>query len=341
MASAETLIVHLNGEKIILDCLKSIYEDNSSAVVRLLFNNSTDQSYNKVKKQFPQVISYTTQETWGFAKAANYLVKKSTAPLVVLLNNDTIVEKRWLNELIRTKKRYSRCVAVQPKIKSMRRKTAFEYAGAAGGYIDCYGYPFCRGRIFETVEEDNHQYEDESVIFWGCGSCLLIDRAFFVNSGGFDEELFMYVEEIDFAFRVALQGKEIRFCPKSEVYHLGSFSIKNQRLSTMKERLITRNHLIAFFKNYPLGLLLRFTPGRIILELLAALRFPLRRGVSLLVSLPQVLTYFIFRGGIVKRKEVTRKKKITNREFLLKLFPHSIALAYYINNVKTFKQLRW
>ncbi|MEK6889671.1 MAG: glycosyltransferase family 2 protein [Nanoarchaeota archaeon] len=338
MEKVDILIIHLNGEKIIDECLSSIYKDNQDASIHILFNNTKDNSINLVKNKFPKVTSYFTKKTIGFAEASNLLAKKATSNYIVFLNNDVLVEKSWLSEMLATMKKNKNCIAVQPKIRSYFQRDYFEYAGAGGGFIDKYGYPFCRGRIFNSIEKDNGQYNDSIKIFWACGVCILTDRSFFLKSGGFDESLFMYAEELDFCWRTHLLGKNIWYSPKSIIYHIGSFSVNKEKINFKKEYLITRNHLLVFLKNYSLQTLVRLLPMRLILELIAAVRFPKTKALPFVFCLFSI-PYLLISKFSKERNRIQKKRKVSDKDYSQLLYNGSIALDYFLNGKKTFKDL--
>lgn len=338
MEKVDILIIHLNGEKIILDCLSSIYKDNPQASVHVLFNNTKDRSRELVERDFKKVKSYYSNETIGFAEASNLLARKASSKYIVFLNNDVIVEKNWLSEMLKTMKSHKNCIAVQPKIRSYYERKCFEYAGAAGGFIDKYGYPFCRGRIFNSLEEDKGQYDDSIQIFWACGVCILIERNFFLKLKGFDESLFMYAEELDFCWRSNIMGGEIWYSPNSVIYHIGSFSVKKEKVNFKKEYLITRNHLLVFLKNYSIKSMMKYLPVRLILELISAVRFPAKKAIPLLLSIFSV-PYLILIDFSRKRRDIQEKRKISDDSYSKLVYKKSIALQYFLRGKKTFKDL--
>ncbi len=346
----DILIVHLNGERIIHNCLNSIYRNtlrinkkSSEIKIRVLLNNSVDKSEEIIKRNFPETIIYKTNKTIGFAEACDFLAKKSDAEYIIFLNNDTEVNKNWVGEMLKTIKKHPKCVACQPKIKSYFKKNYFEYAGAAGGFIDIYGYPFCRGRVFGNIEEDKGQYNDERRIFWGCGVCLLVKRDFFIKIGGFDEDFFMYAEELDFCWRANIYGKEIWFSPNSTIYHIGSYSIKHSNLSIKdlkKDYLITRNHLLAILKNYSLKSLIKIMPLRLFLEIVAAIRFAPVRTISFVRSLFSLPYIYIFKLHKYRRK-IQKKRKVSDESLKRLILKESIIFSYFINGKKTFNEVNF
>ncbi|MEK6908509.1 MAG: glycosyltransferase family 2 protein [Nanoarchaeota archaeon] len=332
MDSIDILIIHLNGEEVIANCLKSIFKDDKKAKIKILFNQTTDNSVKLVKKNWPNVEIYESKERLGFAESCNYLIKKSTSKYAIFLNNDTIVGKGWKFELLKTIKRHKNCIAVQSKIKSYYKKEYFENAGAAGGFIDKYGYPFCRGRIFQTVEKDNGQYDDEIRVFWGCGVSLLVERKEFIRLGGFDESFFMYAEELDFCWRANNSGKEIWYSPQSIIYHIGSFSVNNEKINFKKEYLISKNHIICLIKNTTGGRRLYLLAWKLGLEIISLMRFPIKRGLPFLMSIPSIIYYLFF-----SKKEHLNRETIKRNAYLI--YPRSIALDHFIRDKKTFKAL--
>ncbi len=334
MKEVDILIVHLNGADVIKNCLQSIFDDDPSARVKLLFNATTDESPEFVRKKFPKVMSYHTKERWGFAQASNFLVKKSKNKYVIFLNNDVVVGKNWAIELLKTLKRNKNCVAVQSKIKSYYRRDYFEHAGAAGGFVDQYGYPFCRGRIFDVVEKDTKQYDNEIRIFWGCGVSLLVDRNYFIKAGMFDELFFMYAEELDFCWRANNAGKEIWFSPKSTIYHMGSFSVSNEKINFKKEYFISRNHYLALIKSGPFSHILGLLFGKTILELISLVRFPIKRGIPFLMSLPYIIYYLVSQHKNMHHPTI-------RKEVRKMIYPRSIALDHFLKHKCKYSNLKW
>ena len=306
--------------------------------MHILFNNTQDNSVNIVSKKFSKVKKHFTKKTIGFAEASNLLAKKASSKYIVFLNNDVVVEKDWLSEMLKTIKSNKNCIAVQPKIRSYYQRNCFEYAGAAGGFIDKYGYPFCRGRLFNTIEEDKGQYNDSIRIFCACGVCILANRDFFLKSKGFDESLFMYAEEIDFCWRANIFGKEIWYSPKSIIYHIGSFSVNNEKINLKKEYLITRNHILVFLKNYSLLTIIKLLPMRILLEVIAALRFPTKKAIPLIRSVFSI-PFIIFGDFKEKRRFVQSKREISDNQYDNLIYDGTVALDYFLNGKKTFKDL--
>lgn len=339
MEKTDILIIHINGEKIILDCLKSIEKNTKNCEVYLLLNKCEDNSEKIIRENFPVVKIVKSEKRLGFAEASNRLAKLARSKYILFLNNDVEVTKNWLANLLKTIKRHKKCIACQPKVKDYYKRNKFEYAGAAGGFIDKYGYPFCRGRIFNSIEEDNGQYDEETQIFWACGVCFLTKRKEFLALGGFDESFFMYAEEIDFCWRVQLAGYEVWYCPDSTIYHIGSFSVKSEKMDAKKDYLITRNHLLILVKNYSLFNLLMIAPLRLSLGAIAAFRsFPV--GVSSFLKSIFKIFLLCLLDLKYKRREIRSFRKINDKD-LRYIYPDSIVFKHFIRNVYNWSDLKW
>lgn len=336
----DILIVHLNGEEVIRNCLESIKKNSKEFNIYVLLNGTTDNSEEVIKKTYSKTNISKTKEVIGFAEASNILARKAKSDYIVFLNNDVEVGKNWLSEMLKTIKNHKNCIACQPKIKSYSNRKYFEYAGAAGGFIDVYGYPFCRGRIFDSIEEDKGQYNDEIRVFWACGVCMMVKRKEFLGLGGFDESFYMYGEETDFCWRANILGKEIWYCPKTEIYHIGSFSIGKQKINLRKDYLHSRNHLILLLKNYSFEELLKVMPIRIALEVISAIRFFPNK------TLASIATFFVLPFEFIfsisgKRREIQSKRVINDSQLDSLMYQRSIALDYFLKNKHKFSNLNF
>jgi len=217
------------------------------ATIYMADNASTDDSVSFVAEKYPdiQIIQNTTNG--GYAKGYNEALKKVPEPLLVLLNSDVEVTENWLTPIVNTFKTDSTLVAAQPKILDYKNKSYFEYAGAAGGFLDSLGYPYCRGRIFDTVEKDEGQYKDTKKIFWATGACLFVRREAFLKAGGFDEDFFAHQEEIDLCWRLQAQGGTIQYIGTSHVFHVGGATLSSA--NPIKTFYNFRNTLLLLLKN--------------------------------------------------------------------------------------------
>ncbi len=330
------LIVHRNGEKIIDNCLRSISMTKYSNFEVIVLLNGTEDNSEKIVRKY-KVKIYKSEKNLGFAGGNNFLIKKSKSKYVIIMNDDVEVERDWINELVRFSER-SNADICQPKVLSLKNKKMFEYAGASGGYIDKYGYPFCRGRVFDKVEKDYGQYDSPSRIFWACGSCMLIKRSLLDKIGGFDEDFFMYGEELDLCWRANLSGFKIYSVPSSKVYHLGSYSIKRARMEQEKEFMIHRNVLLVFLKNYSSSTIRRLIVQRVFLEIVSALAFP-KKFFPVVKSLIWVVKN---KKKIEKEhKEVQKLRKVEDSELQEIIFKKSIAYLYFIKGKDRFSELQF
>jgi len=325
------IIPHLKGIDNLYRCLKSIYErtDEKFEII-LVDNGSKDNSIQIIYSRFPDIILVRSEKNLGFAGGCNTGIKKARGKYIVLLNDDVQVTKNWLKEVARLFKEDERCAACQPKLLSYEDKGFFEYAGSCGGFIDRYCFPFTRGRIFETIEADHNQYDNEKEIFWGAGAALIFRKKLVDKIGYLDEDFFAHMEEIDFCFRVHLAGYKIYSVPKSVIYHKTASTLKPS--SFIKMFLNHRNSLYLMLKNYPLKALIKNIFVRILLDFSAfcysLAKCEFKRAIAI------ILSYFSCMGEISKIIRKRREMAKYFREFYSrvypKLFPGSIALTYYL-----------
>lgn len=244
------VILNWNGQKMLAQYLPTVIEySRDEADIIVADNASTDGSMEWLKKEFPKVRQIILDENYGFADGYNRALKQVDAEYYVLLNSDVEVTHHWLTPLIEEMDAHKEIAACQPKLLSLHDRDAFEYAGAAGGYIDKYGYPFCRGRVFDTVEDDNGQYDNAQEILWASGACLVVRSEDYWKAGGLDGRFFAHNEEIDLCWRLHIMGRQIWCFPESEVYHLGGGTLPKSK--PMKTFLNFRNNLTMLYKNLP------------------------------------------------------------------------------------------
>lgn len=251
MNKVAVIILNWNGEKLLREYLPSVIEttDTSIADIIVADNGSTDSSVELLRKEFPQVKLLEFKENYGFAEGYNRAIKETNYPYTVLLNSDVATTQGWINALYDYMEANPNVGACQPKIRAYTNKSYFEYAGAAGGFIDSNGYPYCRGRIFDTVEEDNGQYDEVIPVFWATGAALMVRSELYLGVGGLDKDFFAHMEEIDLCWRILLTGSEIMAVPQSVVYHLGGGSLPAS--NPRKTYLNFRNNLLMLHKNLP------------------------------------------------------------------------------------------
>lgn len=273
MGKVAVVILNYNGEEMLRRFLPAVVEYTPDADIIVADNASTDGSVALVKECFPNVEIISLDCNYGFADGYNRALESVDADYVLLLNSDVEVTPGWLEPLVATLDADKSIAACQPKILDYKRKTHFEYAGAAGGFIDRYGYPYCKGRIFNTIEEDKGQYDTVCDIFWATGAALLVRAEAYRMAGGLDGTFFAHMEEIDFCWRLRARGHRIVCVPESKVFHVGGATLSSG--NPRKTYLNFRNNLLMLYKNLP-AKELGFVMGvRRILDYVAALKFAL------------------------------------------------------------------
>lgn len=263
------VILNWNGKQYLQQFLPSVLATSySNAEIIVADNGSTDDSVAWLVLQYPSIRVIGLPENGGFAKGYNDALKQVTADYFVLLNSDVEVSAGWVEPVIELMEANASIAACQPKIKMERQRNLFEYAGAAGGWIDCLGYPFARGRVFDTCEEDLGQYDDAAPVFWASGAAMFVRAAVYRHCGGLDEYFFAHMEEIDLCWRMQLAGYTIMVCPKSVVYHVGGGTLPKG--NSRKVYLNFRNNLIMLYKNLPARQLAWKLPLRFLLDAITA-----------------------------------------------------------------------
>lgn len=248
MAKVAIVILNWNGQKMLAKYLPNVIEySRQDAEIWVADNSSSDGSMHLLETQFPQVKTIVLEQNFGFAEGYNRALKQIDAAYYVLLNSDVEVSHHWLTPLIEFMDSHQQVAACQPKLLAEYDKDSFEYAGACGGFLDKYGYPFCRGRIFDTVERDNGQYDYQQEILWATGACMMIRSKDYWTAGGLDGRFFAHNEEIDLCWRLRLMGRKIYCIPESEVYHVGGGTLPKS--NPMKTYLNFRNNLTMLYKN--------------------------------------------------------------------------------------------
>ena len=325
------IILNWNGEKLLREFLPSVVKNTNTDLGRVVVvdNHSTDGSWRCLEQEFPDVERVLFEDNFGFAGGYNRAIEMIKAEYVVLLNSDVEVAPGWLEPLVAVLDRDERVAAVQPKILAYRDKKMFEYAGAAGGYIDYLGFPFCRGRVMDTTEQDYGQYDDEVDVFWATGASLCIRRDVYRAAGGLDEAFFAHMEEIDLCWRIHLAGYRIAVVPQSTVYHLGGASL--DAANPRKTYLNFRNNLLMLHKNLPCKEGKKTLFVRRLYDTLAFVRFAL-------------LGQFSHARAILRAHNDFRQMRKRYTEFpntdLLKTFPESrrnITIDYFLKGKKRFR----
>ena len=328
------VILNWNGKEHLKTFLPSVVNHSPDVEIYLADNNSTDDSLSFVKTEFPQIKIIQNQKNHGFAAGYNEALKQIKTDVYVLLNSDVEVTENWLSPVLDQLKN-DQIAACQPKIRSYTHKTKFEHAGAAGGFIDKYGYPFCRGRILHINETDDQQYDQSSEVFWATGACLFIKAELFHKAGGFDSDFFAHMEEIDLCWRLKKMGYQIWCEPKSTVYHLGGGTLNY--MNPKKTLLNFRNNLFMLHKNYP-GKLFPKILIRMILDGIAAMKFLMgfqfRHFTAVLNA--HIQYYRSIRTLNQKRKHLKTRSLIQNVSCI---YPKSIVFGFYLKGKQTFNKL--
>lgn len=273
MDKVAIVILNWNGCEMLGRYLPSVLASSGQdgVAVYVADNGSTDNSVEMLRRDFPLVHLILLNENHGFADGYNLALQQVDAEYAVLLNSDVQVSRHWLEPLVSYMDAHPEVAACQPKIRSLRQPDSFEYAGAAGGYLDKYGYPYCRGRIMDKVEEDRGQYDSVAPIFWASGAALFIRLRDYFEAGGLDGRFFAHMEEIDLCWRLRARGRGIVCLPDSVVYHLGGATL--QKESPRKTFLNFRNNLLMLYKNLPEAELKPVMRIRACLDYVAALKF--------------------------------------------------------------------
>jgi GT2 family glycosyltransferase len=324
------VILNWNGTKLLEQFLPSVVNFSQEADIYVADNASTDESVAFVKANFPTVKIVVNESNFGFAQGYNEALKSVDADIYALVNSDIEVTENWLKPILETFENEPQTGIIQPKILDYKRKEYFEYAGAAGGFMDKYGYMFCRGRIFETLEKDNGQYDDNCEIFWASGACFFIRSSVYMKLKGFDADFFAHQEEIDLCWRAFNKGHSIKYNSKSVVYHLGGATL--QHGNPKKTFLNFRNSLLMMVKNLPKNKLFPILFIRLILDGIAGIQFLMKGQFKHILAILKAHFefYWLFYRNYNKRDDFQSTKYY---------FTKSIVYLYFIHKVKVFNNI--
>lgn len=334
------VILNWNGAEMLRRFLPSViaYSQGEGVEICVADNASSDNSCEVIEREFPEVRLIRLSENYGFAEGYNRALQQIDAEYVVLLNSDVEVTSGWLEPMTDYLDKHPQVAACQPKLLSFQEKSCFEYAGAAGGFIDKYGYPFCRGRIFDVIESDHGQYEDIIPVFWATGAALLIRLQVYREVGGLDGRFFAHMEEIDLCWRLRSRGYGIVCLPFSRVYHVGGATLKKE--NPRKTLLNFRNNLIMLYKNLPENELYRVMRVRLFLDYLAAFVFLLKgdknNSLAVLRAHKEYMSMrFLFKA---ERDENLRSASLVS---IPERFEKSILWWAKVRRCKFFSDLPW
>ncbi len=324
------VILNWNGEALLEQFLPSIVKYSEGADIYVADNASTDNSVSFIKAHFPQITVIQNKVNGGYAKGYNDALKNVDADVFCLLNSDIEVTKNWLFPIVDAFNNDSTTAIIQPKLLDYKNKKYFEYAGAAGGFIDKFGYPYCRGRIFNTIEKDNGQYNDTIEIFWASGACLFIKKEVFKTLNGFDESYFAHMEEIDLCWRARNLGFNIIYVGTSTIYHVGGATLSNS--NPKKTFLNFRNSLFSLVKNAN-GNILFLVFIRLILDGIAGVKFIFEfKPKHTFAIIKAHFSFYSHLSTLIKqRKALNQGSKYYKKT--------SIVYSYFIANQKLFKSL--
>jgi len=328
------VILNWNGQKYLEQFLPSVIQNSGNARIVVADNASTDNSVEFVKTNYPQIEIVINSENGGFAKGYNDAFKKIDAEYYMLLNSDIEVTPNWLTPILEQMKD-PQVAGCQPKVKSYNNKNAFEHAGASGGYLDRNYFPFCRGRIFLSVEQDEGQYDGTTEVFWASGACLLIRSELFHKAGGFDETFFAHMEEIDLCWRLKKMNYKFMVCPQSVVYHIGGGTLPYT--SPQKVYLNFRNSIMMIIKNHD-GMWIPKIFSRLCIDSFAAARFIMIGEFKQFFAVFRA-HMFMYRNMstlLKKRKEIKAMSTTFNATGL---YSGNILGAYFFKGIKQFSKL--
>ncbi len=338
MAKVAIVILNWNGQVMLAKYLPNVIEySRQDAEVWVADNCSSDQSMRLLETQFPQVKTIVLEQNFGFAEGYNRALKQIEAEYYILLNSDVEVSHHWLTPLIEFMDSHPQVAACQPKLLAEYDKDSFEYAGACGGFLDKYGYPFCRGRIFNMVERDNGQYDYQQEILWATGACMMIRSKDYWDAGGLDGRFFAHNEEIDLCWRLRLMGRQIYCIPESEVYHVGGGTLPKS--NPMKTFLNFRNNLTMLYKNLSDNELKKVMRMRWLLDYLAAFEMLIlgRNWGDFKAVFKARKAFKAWRADFDEdRRQIQASRQETE---IPQIYQKSILWQYYAKGKKTFKDL--
>jgi len=328
------VILNWNGKKLLEKFLPSVIAHNNDyAEIIVADNASSDASIDFITSNYKGIVRIIRNDkNFGFAEGYNKALSQINAEYFVLLNSDIEVSSGWIDGIIALMDSDKSIAACQPKILAYHNKEAFEYAGAGGGFIDKWGYPFCKGRLFQTIEKDTLQYNQTEEIFWASGACLFVRAAAYKEAGGLDGDFFAHMEEIDLCWRLKNMGYKIMYNPTSVVYHVGGGTL--DKMSPRKTFLNFRNNLSLIYKNTPEKKLKSVLFTRAVLDFVAAISFIFSGGFSHFWAV--IRAYATFYANISKER---KKRAALKQNNVSCIYQRSIVSEYYIKKKRYFSML--
>lgn len=337
MKQTAVVILNYNGAGMLRRFLPSVIKYSPEASIYVADNGSSDESCDVVRNEFPAVKLMVLDHNYGFAEGYNRALAQVDEEYAVLLNSDVEVTRGWLSPMTQFLDSNPEVAACQPKLLSFKQKDFFEYAGAAGGFIDKWGYTFCRGRIFNTVERDSGQYDDTTDVFWATGAALMIRNEVYKNNGGLDGRFFAHMEEIDLCWRLRSRGYRIACVPQSHVYHVGGATLKKE--NPQKTYLNFRNNLLMIYKNAPDCQLKKIMLFRKVFDNVATLKFLASGNYAAFKAVRKARRDFkAMRSGYDKARAENMKLAVTTR--IPEVLKSSILYKYYLGFKHTYSSLK-
>jgi GT2 family glycosyltransferase len=336
MIKVSVVILNWNGVDFLQKFLPGVIQHSHLKDVEIIVadNNSSDTSVTVLQQNFPGVRLIQFDKNYGFAGGYNKALEQIKAQYYILLNSDVEVTENWIEPIVDYLDKNPEVAAAMPKLKAFHDKESFEYAGAAGGFIDKNGYPFCRGRIFNTVEKDYGQYDDLCEVFWATGACMFVRADLFHQAGGFDAEFFAHMEEIDLCWRFKWMGYKIVYHPEVTVYHVGGGALPKE--NPYKTYLNFRNNLFLLYKNLPSEKLQKVLLSRFLLDIVAVIKFIVDIKLKHSWAIIRAYSNFYHKLSYLKkcRSSVELLQVKNSNDF--GVFKKNILLEYYIKRKKTF-----
>jgi GT2 family glycosyltransferase len=337
MIKIAVVILNWNGRKHLDKFLPSVikYSGNSSAEIYVADNNSSDDSINLIKNKFPWIKLIQFDRNYGFAQGYFKALEQIKTEYFVLLNSDVMVTSNWLS-LVDLMEKDKSIAACMPKIRSYANNDYFEYAGAAGGFIDKLGYPFCRGRILNNIEKDKGQYDDPIEVFWASGACMFLRAKAYFEAGGLDKDFFAHMEEIDLCWRLKRLNYKVVCYPEVTVYHVGGGTLPNN--TPRKLYFNYRNNLFLLYKNLPDNIFYKTIIERLLLDMLSAFvyLFNLSFSFSFAVIKAHLAFYSSLKTLRRKRKKIRSDSELNN---INQIYKKSILFKFFVRKTRCFSQL--
>ena len=335
----EVIVLNTNGKKNVLGCLESLKKVSYENLrVNVVDQNSSDGSPEIIEKKYPWVNLVRNKVNNGFVGGNNQILRKSKAKYCILLNDDTEQDSKWISELVKIAEKDENIAALQPKILALKEKEMFEYAGAGGAYLDLYGTPLCRGRVFFDMEKDVGQYDDIRKVFWCSGVAMFLRTSVLRKIGYLDDFFFIYSEEMDLGWRMNLAGYKQYYVPSSVIYHLGSATmggdkarLRGDQSSGFKVYLLHRNIWITLLKNYSIKTWWKIVPVKIVLELMAFARFLFDQPVRSL-AIARANFWVVFHPGFIlkRHRKISKLRKVPDKKIMDSLIRRSVSLDYFL-----------